>query len=109
MYYYDQKAVEAVNKLPQQQQQASSAPTAPTEEQPSTSSQHSAKKSSGTVGGGGLGIYVIAANGQKLDVFRNLRQTISDPWEVLFMRAEGIHAHGYHAHACQVRLKGLQP
>ena len=52
-----------------------------------------------------LGIYVLGPNGQKLDVFRNLRQNIEDPWEVLFMRAEGIHAHGYQAHACQMAVQ----
>ncbi len=36
------------------------------------------------------------------DVFRNLRRNIDDSWEVLFMRAEGIHAHGYRDKACQI-------
>ncbi len=39
------------------------------------------------------------------DVFRNLRETISDSWEVLFMRAEGIHAHGYKEVACSMAVE----
>ena len=41
---------------------------------------------------------------ENVDVFRNLRTNIEDPWEVLFMRAEGIHAHGYHNHACSMAV-----
>ena len=40
-----------------------------------------------------------------LDVFRNLRRTIEDPWEVLFMRAEGLHAHGYQARASSMAVE----
>ena len=41
-------------------------------------------------------------NKHNIDVFRNLRRNISDPWEVLFMRAEGLHAHGHHREASQI-------
>jgi hypothetical protein len=40
-----------------------------------------------------------------LDLFRNLRRTVDDPWETLFMRAEGLHAHGYHAEACSLAVR----
>ena len=43
-------------------------------------------------------------NGEKLDVFKDLRTSIDDPFEVKFMRAEGIYAHGYHSHACQIAV-----
>ncbi|XP_059097624.1 zinc finger SWIM domain-containing protein 8-like [Tigriopus californicus] len=39
-----------------------------------------------------------------VDVFRNLRPKIEDPWEVLYMRAEGIHAHGYQSEACKMAV-----
>ena len=43
------------------------------------------------------------------DVFKNLR-TIEDldKFEVLFMRAEGIYAHGYHSHACKMAVSLAQ-
>jgi hypothetical protein len=41
---------------------------------------------------------------EEVDIFRNLRQ-IDDPWEILFMRAEGIHAHGYQSHACDMAVR----
>ena len=41
---------------------------------------------------------------EEIDVFKNLRK-IEDPWEILFMRAEGIHAHGYQAHACDMAVR----
>lgn len=44
------------------------------------------------------------ATSSGIDVFRNLRQAITDPWEVLFLRTEGIHAHGYHREACQMAV-----
>jgi len=40
-----------------------------------------------------------------LDLFRNLRRTVDDPWETLFMRAEGLHAHGYHVEACALAVR----
>ena len=43
-------------------------------------------------------------NNEKLDVFKNLRTSIDDPFEVEFMRAEGIYAHGYHSHACRIAV-----
>ncbi len=45
----------------------------------------------------------------KVDPFKNLR-TISDvdQFEVLFMRAEGIYAHGYHSHACKMAVSLAQ-
>ena len=44
---------------------------------------------------------------EEVDIFKNLRK-LEDPWEILFMRAEGIHAHGYQSHAAEmaVRLAG---
>jgi len=41
---------------------------------------------------------------EEVDIFRNLRPT-EDPWEVLFMRAEGIHAHGYQSDACEMAVR----
>ena len=41
---------------------------------------------------------------EEIDVFKNLRK-IEDAWEILFMRAEGIHAHGYQAHACDMAVR----
>jgi hypothetical protein len=41
---------------------------------------------------------------EEVDIFRNLRR-IDDPWEILFMRAEGIHAHGYQSHACDMAVR----
>ena len=38
------------------------------------------------------------------DVFKNLRK-IDDPWEILMMRAEGLHAHGYQAQACEMAVR----
>ena len=58
--------------------------------------RHSASSSSNSGGnssGGGSSLPPPS------EVFRNLRRSIEDEWEVLFMRAEGIHAHGY-----QVRI-----
>ena len=43
-------------------------------------------------------------NAPGIDVFRNLRRQIDDSWEVLFMRAEGIHAHGYHDKASSMAV-----
>ena len=40
---------------------------------------------------------------EDIDIFKNLRK-IEDPWEILFMRAEGIHAHGYQSHACEMAV-----
>jgi len=40
----------------------------------------------------------------EIDIFKNLRQ-LEDPWEILFMRAEGIHAHGYQSHACEMAVR----
>ena len=88
VYFYDPKDVATLNKVPPPEPAPKETP-AP--HAPPVNKKHT-----------GLGIYILGANGQRLDVFRNLRHTIEDPWEVLFMRAEGIHAHGYHAHACQV-------
>ena len=44
---------------------------------------------------------------EEVDIFKNLRK-LEDAWEILFMRAEGIHAHGYQSHAAEmaVRLAG---
>ena len=44
---------------------------------------------------------------EEVDIFKNLRKP-ADAWEILFMRAEGIHAHGYQSHAAEmaVRLAG---
>ena len=41
---------------------------------------------------------------EEVDIFKNLRR-IEDPWEILFMRAEGIHAHGYQSHACEMAVR----
>ena len=41
---------------------------------------------------------------EEVDIFKNLRQ-LEDPWEILFMRAEGIHAHGYQSHACEMAVR----
>ena len=41
---------------------------------------------------------------EEVDIFKNLRK-IEDSWEILFMRAEGIHAHGYHSHACEMAVR----
>eukprot|EP00095_Tigriopus_kingsejongensis_P011250 maker-scaffold550_size154339-snap-gene-0.21 protein:Tk11250 transcript:maker-scaffold550_size154339-snap-gene-0.21-mRNA-1 annotation:"zinc finger swim domain-containing protein 8" len=57
----------------------------------------SAASASGDVGSDPLGLTHI-------DVFRNLRPKIEDPWEVLYMRAEGIHAHGYQSEACKMAV-----
>ena len=54
----------------------------------------------------------IIIGGNKVDVFKNLRiNKLTDEkdksevaWEVKFMRAEGIHAHGYHTHAFQMAV-----
>ena len=61
-----------------------------------------------------------------LDIFKNLRKYFSaiyqqyynllfqpsiedlDKFEVLFMRAEGIYAHGYHSHACKMAVSLAQ-
>lgn len=45
-----------------------------------------------------------AGKSDKPDIFKNLRTSIDDPFEVLFMRAEGIYAHGYHSHACKMAI-----
>ena len=46
-----------------------------------------------------------SVNESGLDVFRNLRTLDNlDRFEVLLMRAEGIYAHGYHSHACQMAV-----
>ena len=99
VYFYDPKDAATLSKVttapPTTTPKESTAPpTAPSV----VESRNSRKYCS-------LGIYVLGANGQKLDVFRNLRQNIEDPWEVFFMRAEGIHAHGYQAHACQMAVQ----
>lgn len=49
------------------------------------------------------------SSSDKIEVFKNLR-TIGDldPFEVLFMRAEGIYAHGYHSHACKMAVSLAQ-
>ena len=44
------------------------------------------------------------ASKEEIDIFKNLR-TLEDPWEILFMRAEGIHAHGYQSHACEMAVR----
>lgn len=41
---------------------------------------------------------------EEIDIFKNLRK-LEDPWEILFMRAEGIHAHGYQSHACEMAVR----
>lgn len=41
---------------------------------------------------------------EEVDIFKNLRQ-LEDAWEILFMRAEGIHAHGYQSHACDMAVR----
>ena len=41
---------------------------------------------------------------EEIDIFKNLRQ-LEDAWEILFMRAEGIHAHGYQSHACDMAVR----
>ena len=41
---------------------------------------------------------------EEIDIFKNVRQ-LEDPWEILFMRAEGIHAHGYQTHACDMAVQ----
>merc|ERR1719186_1894739 len=41
---------------------------------------------------------------EEIDIFKNLRN-LEDPWEILFMRAEGIHAHGYQSHACEMAVR----
>ena len=38
------------------------------------------------------------------DVFKNLRK-IEDPWEILMMRAEGLHANGYQSHASEMTVR----
>lgn len=38
------------------------------------------------------------------NVFANLRR-IEDPWEVLFARAEGLHAHGHSKEACKLGVQ----
>ena len=43
-------------------------------------------------------------NNDRIDVYKNLRTSIDDPFEVKFMRAEGIYAHGYHSHACRIAV-----
>uniref|UniRef100_A0A0K2TKH9 SWIM-type domain-containing protein n=1 Tax=Lepeophtheirus salmonis TaxID=72036 RepID=A0A0K2TKH9_LEPSM len=39
-----------------------------------------------------------------VDVFKNLRSSIDDPWEVLFLRTEGLYAHGHIEHACSLAV-----
>lgn len=41
---------------------------------------------------------------EDIDIFKNMRR-IEDSWEILFMRAEGIHAHGYQSHACEMAVR----
>ena len=41
---------------------------------------------------------------EEVDIFKNLRK-LEDPWEILFMRAEGIHAHGYQSHAAEMAVR----
>ena len=46
-----------------------------------------------------------SSKNSELDVFRNLRTLEHlNRREVLLMRAEGINAHGYHSHACQMAV-----
>ena len=56
--------------------------------------------------------YYEFVGGNKVDVFKNLRLNKGSEdkdkseiaWDVKFMRAEGIHAHGYHLHALQMAV-----
>ena len=41
---------------------------------------------------------------EEVDIFKNLRK-LEDAWEILFMRAEGIHAHGYQSHAAEMAVR----
>ena len=44
-----------------------------------------------------------------MDFFKNLRTMDDlDRFEILFMRAEGIYAHGYHSHACKMAVSLAQ-
>lgn len=38
-------------------------------------------------------------------VFSNLKRIEDDPWDVLFARAEGLHAHGHSKEACKLGVK----
>ena len=49
-------------------------------------------------------VYASDGSKEEIDVFKNVRQ-LEDPWEILFMRAEGIHAHGYQSHACDMAVR----
>ena len=42
-----------------------------------------------------------------INAFTNLKR-IEDPWEVLFARAEGLHAHGHSKEACRLGVKLAQ-
>ena len=45
----------------------------------------------------------------QVDFFKNLRTMDDlDNFEILFMRAEGIYAHGYHSHACKMAVSLAQ-
>ena len=41
----------------------------------------------------------------RVDIFRKLRSKIEDDFEIKLMRAEGVHAHGFFAAACDLAVE----
>lgn len=46
-----------------------------------------------------MGHAVVDHSDSRTDVFSEIRKC-NDPWDVLFARAEGLHAHGHSREAC---------